>query len=166
MLTTDWIIASIFPSTLCDWSIISAIRVELVAVRELDHDPEELERVDRADDEVVVRVLAVVEVEAAEQVLGEQASDDLLDVGALRVMAGVDEHAGLRAEASAEEGRGAPVGQVCGVEGGLEELVLDEQGHLRVEEGVRLLEPRDEAVVPALGGRLDPRSSCRRRATG
>src|SRR5262249_19938621 len=43
---------------------------------DLVRDPEELERVDGADDEVVVRVLAVVEVEPAEQALREEHGDD------------------------------------------------------------------------------------------
>ncbi len=84
--------------------------------RDLAHDPEELEGVDRADDQVVVGVLAVVEVEAAEQSLGEQERDDLLDVRALRVVAGVDEHLGLRPEPAADERGRAPVGQVGAVE--------------------------------------------------
>ena len=86
------------------------------AERDLAHDPEQLERVDRADDQVVVGVLAVVEVEAAEQPLGEQQRDDLLDVRALRVVAGVDEHLRLRAEPPADERGRAPVGQVGAVE--------------------------------------------------
>ena len=77
---------------------------------DLPHDPEQLERVDRADDEVVVGVLAVVEVEAAEQLLGQQERHDLLDVRALRVVAGVDEYLSLRAEPLAEERGSAPVG--------------------------------------------------------
>ena len=79
------------------------------------------------DDQVVVGVLAVVEVEAAEQPLGEQHRHDLLDVRSLRVVAGVDEHLRLRPEPAAHQRRGAPVGQVGAVEGRLEELVLDEQ---------------------------------------
>ena len=126
---TDWIIASILPSTLCDWSIMNASTSSASASGDLAHDPEQLERVDRADDQVVVRVLAVVEVEAAEQPLGQQQRDDLLDVRALRVVAGVDEHLRLRAEAAADQRGRAPVGQVGAVEGGLEELVLDEQPH-------------------------------------
>ena len=57
---------------------------------ELEEDEEQLERVDRADDQVVVGVLAVVEVEAAEPPLAVQQGDDLLDVHALRVVAEVD----------------------------------------------------------------------------
>jgi len=49
---TDWIMASILPSTLCDWSIMNAMSSGCVA----DGDPramirKQLERVDRADDQ-------------------------------------------------------------------------------------------------------------------
>ena len=66
--------------------------------------------------------------------------DDLLDVGALGVVAEVDEHARALAELLAGEQRGAPVGQVGGVERGLEELVLDEQLLLGGQRGVDLAE--------------------------
>ena len=55
---------------LCDWSIVSRTPVSNAPRRdELGEDQEELERVDRADDQVVVAVLAVVEMEAAEAAL-------------------------------------------------------------------------------------------------
>ena len=108
--------------------------------RDLAHDAEQLEGVGRADDEVVVRVLAAVEVEAAEQPLGQQQGDDLLDVRAQRVVAGVDEHLRLRAEAPADERGRAPVGQVRAVEGRLEELVLHEQPHPVGQRRVELLQ--------------------------
>ena len=115
---------------------------------DLAHDPEQLERVDRADDQVVIGVLAVVEVEAAEQPLGKQERDDLLDVGALCMVAGVDEHLGLRAEPPAHERCGPPVGQIRAVEGRLEELVLDEEPHPAGQARVQLLEPVDQARMP------------------
>jgi hypothetical protein len=118
--------------------------------RDLAHDPEQLERVDRAHDQVVVGVLAVVEVEAAEQALREQQRDDLLDVRPLRVVARVDEHLRARAECAAHERGRAPVGQVGRVEGRLEELVLDEQPHVVRHRRIELLEPHDEpAEAPA-----------------
>ena len=67
---------------------------------------------------------------------------------ALGVVAEVDEHLGPLAERLADEQRGAPVGQVGGVEGGLEELVLDEQRLLRRQLGVDLPE-RVEQPPPA-----------------
>src|SRR3954452_3795577 len=115
--------------------------------RYLAHDPEQLEGVDRADDQVVVRVLAVVEVEAAEQALGEQQSDDLLDVRPLRMVPGVDEHLRLLAQAAAGERGRSPVRQIRAVEAGLEELVLDEQPHARAQGGVDLLEPGEEPLM-------------------
>ena len=60
---------------------------------ELAHDQEELVRVDRSDGEVVVAVLGVVEVEAAEATDHGQAADDLLDVGVGQVVPEVDEAA-------------------------------------------------------------------------
>jgi len=48
--------------------------------RDLPHDAKELEGIDSTDDEVVVRVLATVEMEAAEEALREEDRDDLLDV--------------------------------------------------------------------------------------
>ena len=148
MFITDWIIASILPSTLCDWSIMNATAPAASAAGDLAHDPEELERVDRADDQVVVRVLPVVEVEAAEQALGEQERDDLLDVRSLRVMAGVDEHLRLRAEPAADQRGRAPVGEVGAVEAGLEELVLDEERHPLGQRRVELLERLRQPRVP------------------
>src|SRR5919112_291815 len=61
---------------------------------QLAEDQEELERVDRPDDQVVVGVLAVVEVKAAEPPLLVEQGDDLLDVHPVRVVAEVDEDAG------------------------------------------------------------------------
>ena len=126
MFSTDWIIASILPSTLCDWSIMKATSLRRSAARDLSHDPEELERIDGAGDQVVVGVLAIVEVKAAEQFLGEKQCDDLLDVRALGVVTRVDEHLRLLSEPPADERSGSPVGKVGAVEGRLEELVLDE----------------------------------------
>ena len=108
-------------------------------------DPEELEGIDGPDDEVVVGVLAVVEVEAAEELLGKEERDDLLDVRPLRMMAGVYEHLCLRPEAAADERGCAPVREVGAVEGRLEELVLDEQPHALRKCRVDLLETVDEA---------------------
>jgi hypothetical protein len=77
MFITDWIIASTFPRR-CGL-VDHEGDVFRAAERDLAHDPEQLERVDRTDDQVVVRVLAV-EMEAAEQPVREQQRDDLLDV--------------------------------------------------------------------------------------
>jgi hypothetical protein len=119
------------------------------ALRDLAHDPEELERVDRADDQVVVGVLPVVEVKAAEQPLGEEQGDDLLDIRALRVVAGVDEHLCLGPEAAAHQSGRPPVRKVGRVEAGLEELVLDEQSHSRRQRRVQLFEAFEQAQVSA-----------------
>src|SRR5260370_9039118 len=47
------------------------------ACGDLAHDPEQLERVDRAGDQVVVRILPIVEVEAAHQSFAEPYRNDL-----------------------------------------------------------------------------------------
>ena len=90
-------------------------------------DPENLVRIDRSEREIVVRIAAVVEVESAQQVEMQQPRDNLLDVLREVVMAGVDQHEGLRAGRAAQVRRHAPVGNVGVVEGGLEGLVFDEQ---------------------------------------
>ena len=59
-------IASTFASTLCDWSIVS--RGSDRHCRRARRRSEQLERVDRADDQVVVGVFAVVEVKATEPI--------------------------------------------------------------------------------------------------
>src|SRR5438093_2681560 len=113
-------------------------------VDELEEDPEELERIDRTDDQVVVPVLAVVEVEAAEPAGAVEKRDDLLDVHALRVMAEIHEHVRALAELLAHEERRPPVGEIRRVERRLVELVLDEQLHPGVERPVDLAQRIDE----------------------
>ena len=74
--------------------------------------------------------------------------DDLLDVHALGVMAHVDEHARALAEALADEQRRAPIGEVGGIEGGLEELVLDEVLLLGRQRGIDPRERVEHALAP------------------
>ena len=100
--------------------------------------------IDRPDDQVVVAVLAIVEVEAAEPAHAVQKRDDLLDVDALGVVTEVDEHLRAVAELLADEQGGAPVGQIGGVEGGLVELVLDEQLEFGAKPAVDLAQRVDE----------------------
>jgi hypothetical protein len=105
--------------------------------RQLGEDGEQRERVDGPRDEVVVAVPAVVRVEAAEQAVAREDRDDLLDVHAVGVVAEVDEDLRALADLAAEQGGGAPVGEVGRVERGLVELVLDEQGQRRAAVGAR-----------------------------
>ena len=104
---------------------------------QLAEDQKQLERVGRADDQVVVGVLAVVEVEAAETLDGGELGDDLLDVRPVEMVAEVDQNARPLAELLADQQRRAPVGDVGRVKRRLERLVLDEQlllvGERRVE---------------------------------
>ena len=60
----------------------------------LVHDAEQLERVGRADHEVVVGVEPAVEVEAAQPARPQQQGHDELDVGARGVVPGVHHHRG------------------------------------------------------------------------
>ena len=75
-------------------------------LEQLEHHEEELVGADRADGEVVVAVLRVVEVEAAEPAGHRESRDDLLDVRVREVVAEVDEAAapaGRRACASSSD---------------------------------------------------------------
>ena len=71
---------------------VGDVRRAIARLHDLHEDIEELERVLASDDEVVVGVLAGVEVEAAELPLAQQERHDVRDVGALGMVAGVDEH--------------------------------------------------------------------------
>ena len=110
--------------------------------------------------EVVVAVLAVVEVKAAEAALVVEHRDDLLDVRALQVVAEVDEHLRALAEPRADGQRGAPVEQVGRVEGRLVGLVLEQQlllGRQRlVDPRQRLDQPRAARAQVVLAGVVGP----------
>src|SRR5205807_3330699 len=109
---------------------------------QLVEDEEELERVRRSDYQIVVGVLARVEVESPQPRPIEKLGDDLLDVHALRMVTGVNEHLRLRTKVVAYRVSGAPVRQVGAVEPRLEKLVLDQQAdsgwELRVDQFQRL----------------------------
>ena len=83
------------------------VAAPLFRLGELDLDQEQLARVDGAHDEVVVAVLAVVEVEAPEAALVPQEGHDVLDVDLLGVVAEVHEHLGPLARGAGKE-RAAP----------------------------------------------------------
>jgi len=103
--------------------------VHFVGEDDLGEDAEHRVRVDAPDGEVVVPVLAVVEMEATEHALVEQKGDDVFDVGPGQMVAGIDQHLGPGARLLGESVRHSPVRDVAVVEGGLEGLVLDEQRH-------------------------------------
>ena len=141
------------------------VRAESVRQDDLVHDPEQLERVGRADHQVVVGVEARVEVEPAEAIGAEQRGHDELDVGARRVMAGVDDDLRLRPGGDALEVGGSPVRHVHRVERRLEELVLEEHPLVRhrAARGRRRAPRRDGPGEP--GCRPGPGSSCHPRTT-
>ena len=149
MFMTDWIIASILPSTLCDWSIMNATSPD-VRARAISR---MIRKSSNGSIEPTIRsssaYLRLLKWKPPSSPSASSTRDDLLDVRALRVVAGVDEHLRLRPEPPAEQRRRAPVGQVGAVEGRLEELVLDEQPHARRQRRVELLEPVDEPRVAA-----------------
>ena len=135
------------------------------AAHELAEDEEQLERVDRADDQVVVGVLAVVEVEAAEAILRGEDRDDLLDVHALRVVAHVDEHARPLAERAGRRAAPSPSRR------GRWRRTPARRACTRRGTPARRAAPRRRARArracarAARAGRPGPGSWCRRRAT-
>ena len=136
------------------------VGVEGAGLDDLVHDPEQLERIGRPDHQVVVGIEPRVEVEPAEAVGAQQRRDDELDVGARRVMAGVDDDLGLRPGRHALEIGGPPVGHVHGVERRLEELVLEDHPLVRAEPGVdrgeRLGQPVLAGADVVLAGVVGP----------
>ena len=102
---------SIGSVTLCDWSSMCAgwkPGAALLGVDQLVEDEEQPVGVDRAGVEVVVAVLRIVEVEAAELAELDQPRDDHLDVDVRRMVAEVDEAEGLRPELRARSGSWCP----------------------------------------------------------
>jgi len=61
-------------------------------------DQEQLVRIDRARVQIIVPVLAVIEVKATQLAEAMQPGDDLLDVGVGRMVTQVDQALGLRPE--------------------------------------------------------------------
>lgn len=107
---------------------------------DLMEDPEELIRIDAAHGEVIVGVLAVVEVKAAQEVLVDEERDDVLDVGTGEVVPGVDQDFGLGPGRPCK-GRGhSPVCNVSVIERRFEWLVLDQHGGAGRKRCVSLLE--------------------------
>lgn len=124
---------------------------EPLALREheLVEDEEQAVRPDGPGGEVVVAVLGVVEVEAAELPGPEQPGDDELDVRVRQVVPEVDEALGALAEAPGEQVGRAPVLDDRGVEGGLERLVLGEQAPPGREGGVDLAQAVEDPLEAA-----------------
>ena len=86
--------------------------------------------VDAAHRQVVVGVLAVIEVEAAEHVFVDQERDDVLHVGARQVMSGVNQHLRTVPRFMRKRIGHAPIGDVRVIERGFKGLVLDEHRHV------------------------------------
>ncbi len=150
---------------------VGDVRHPAAAVLEqLDDDEEELVRVDRADGEVVVAVLGVVEVEATEPADHRQPADDLLDVRVREVVAEVDETRRPLPRVLGEQQRRPPVGVDRRVERRLVGLVLGEhppavgQGVVDLPQAVG--DPLELPAEVGLPGMVHPvgephRQSCR-----
>jgi hypothetical protein len=93
----------------------------------LEQDAEQLERIGRADDEVVVGVEAGVEVERPEPAKTQQLRNDELDVGSRCMVAGVETHERTVAQGQAVGVGRTPVRNIGVIERGLEKLVLEHQ---------------------------------------
>ncbi len=119
-----------------------------LGVHQLVEDEEELERLDGARVQVVVAVLAVVEMEAGQLSELDQAGDDHLDVDVGCVVPQVDQGEGPLPELADAVVARAPVVDHRRVEGRLVELVLDEEAPARRQGGIDLA----HAVEVALQG--------------
>jgi hypothetical protein len=122
--------------------------IKCVRLDHLMHDPEQLERIGGAHHQVVVGVEAAVEVEAAQAVGAQQQGHDELDVRARGVVAGVHHHQGPGTQRLAVQQAGAPVGDVSGVEGRLEQLVLKQHPLARRQPRVDGRQRLGQAVLP------------------
>ena len=137
----------------------SAVGVVAAAADDLEQDAEQLERIGGADDQVVVGVEAGVEVERAEPPEPQQLHDDELDVGARRVVAGVEADHRALAERDARATYAVPQsGHVGRVERRLEELVLQHQPLVVAEARVDLRPASRRAGPGGRGGRPGPGS--------
>ncbi len=150
-LSTERIWPGIFFSMLWHWSSISATSLpgpKPPPRIDLDHDPEQLVRVGRADDQVVVGVEPAVEVERAQPAQAQQLRDDELDVRPRRVVPGVEAHERLRPQSRHVGVRGAPVRDVGVVERRLEELVLQHHPLVVTQPVVDRPQPLGQPVLP------------------
>nr|GEU28680.1 hypothetical protein [Tanacetum cinerariifolium] len=88
---------------------------------------EQLERIDAARIEVVVAILAVVEVETAQLAELRKTRHDHFDVGVGRVVAQIHQALGLVAQRLRAGKAGAPVGNGGGIERRFEQFMFDQQ---------------------------------------
>ena len=122
--------------------------IQSAAADHLVHDAEQLERIRGADNQVIIGIEAGVEVERTELAQPQQLRHDELDVGARRVVPGVQADQGLFAERSAVHVGGSPVRNVRVVESRLEELVLQHHPLVVPEPVVDLAQRLGQPVLP------------------
>src|SRR5262245_19661899 len=102
-------------------------QVRELRVHELVENQEQLKRLDRAGIQIVIPILTVIEMKAAELAELDEPCDDELDVDVRRVVAEVDQRLGLRSQLAHAVITGSPVVEHRRVERGLIEFVFDEQ---------------------------------------
>ena len=95
-------------------------------IQQFEEDQEELVRLDAAGRQVVVAVLAVVEVKASELSNAVQTRDNLFDVDVRRMVSKIDEAFCLRAEFLGGHERTSPIGNHRGIKGGLKQFVFEQ----------------------------------------
>ncbi len=106
---------------------IEVVDAALFGIDQLVEDQEQAVGLDRAGVEVVVAILGIVEVEAAELAELDQTGDDHLDIGVGRMMAEVDQAVRLGSKRLGDQVVGAPVLDDGRIEGRLVHLVLGKQ---------------------------------------
>ena len=129
-------------------------RLGELGFHELVEHEEQAERLDGARVEIVVAVLRIVEMEAAEPLRMHQARDDHFDVHVRRVVAEIDEAERLGPERLRRHERAAPVLDDGRVERGLVHLVLDEHAPVVGQRRVDLLLRFEIAIERAAEMRL------------
>ncbi|MCY1217031.1 hypothetical protein D9M72_289300 [compost metagenome] len=127
----------------------TGVLAEPAAADHLVHDPEQLERIRRTHNQVIIRVEARVEVEGAQLAQAQQLHHNELDVGARGVVAGVEADVRLLPQRQGLGVGRAPVRNVGVVKSRLEELVLQHQPLGMAQAGVDLLQGLGQAVLPA-----------------
>jgi len=75
-----------------DISFSASLPLEM---KDLMEDAQHLVGVDRAQRQIVIRVAAVVKMEAAQHIFGQEPGNDLFDILGSIMMPGIDQHPGL-----------------------------------------------------------------------
>src|ERR1700733_14255487 len=93
-------------------------------MKDLMEDAKHLVGVDRAQRQIVIGVAAVVEMEAAQHIFGQEPCNNLFDVLGRIMMPGIDQHPGLRSGSPRQMERHSPIGNVSVIKSRFEGLVF------------------------------------------